>query len=123
METIDLRKRAARKFSLASRMFFMRDALEQATGETVSAYCATRFAAFSRVADLGCGIGGDTIALAKVTRVGAIDRDPPGVSTGDHQHRNRFLPPQNPPPRTERITPPRRRPTGNPYPGWAKTSD
>ncbi len=76
IETIDLRKRAARKFSFASRMFFTRDALEQATGEAVSAHCAARFAGFERMADLGCGIGGDTIALARISRVVAIDRDP-----------------------------------------------
>lgn len=76
VETVELRGRAARKFSLASHMFFSRDGLEQATGEGIAIHCAQRFAGCERVADLGCGIGGDMIALARVTRVVAVDRDP-----------------------------------------------
>lgn len=76
VETVALRARAATKFAQAERMFFSAEALEQATSEAVSAYCAARFAGQERVADLGCGLGGDTIALARVTRVLAIDRDP-----------------------------------------------
>jgi hypothetical protein len=76
LETARLRRRAAAKFALAGRMYFTREALEQASGEVVAARSAARFAGFGVVADLCCGIGGDTLALARVARVVAIDRDP-----------------------------------------------
>lgn len=76
VETVLLRRRAAAKFALAERMFFTAEALEQATSEIVSAHCAARFTGYGSVADLGCGIGGDTIALAHHVRVVAVERDP-----------------------------------------------
>ena len=79
LETALLRQRAARKFSRAAEMFFIRDGLEQATAEPVAAHRAARFAAGGArtVADLGCGIGGDALALAGAwASVVAIDRDP-----------------------------------------------
>ena len=75
-----LRVRATAKFSRADAMYFTPDALEQASGEIVGAWRARRFAeyGFSRLADLGCGIGGDTLALAGTpgASVVALDRDP-----------------------------------------------
>lgn len=75
-----LRERGAAKFSRAGAMFFTSDALEQASGEAIARYRARRFAAagYTRIADLGCGIGGDALALAGVpgTRVIGVDRDP-----------------------------------------------
>ena len=62
-----LRSRAARKFGpFASQMLFTPDGLEQATRLSVAARHASRYAAAGvrRVADLGCGIGGDAMALA-----------------------------------------------------------
>jgi predicted O-methyltransferase YrrM len=76
IETAMLRRRAKKKFAGAHEMFFTRDGLEQASGEIVAAHAARRFAGYDRVADIGCGIGGDTLALARVTRVVAVDRDP-----------------------------------------------
>ncbi len=79
LETTLLRQRAARKFSRAAAMVFTRDGLEQATAEPIAAHRAARFAAagVATVADLGCGIGGDTLALAGAgAGVIAIDRDP-----------------------------------------------
>jgi SAM-dependent methyltransferase len=76
VETVRLRQRATAKFALAERMFFTAEALEQATSESVAAHGATRFAPFDLVADLGCSIGGDAIALARRTRVLAVERDP-----------------------------------------------
>ena len=78
LEMALLRQRAARKFSRAAEMVFTRDGLEQATAEPVAAHRAARFAAagVGTVADLGCGIGGDALALAATGRaVLAIDRD------------------------------------------------
>ncbi len=75
-----LRVRAAVKFSRADSLFFTAEALEQASGEIVAAWRARRFglAGITRAADLGCGIGGDTLALAALpgARVVALDRDP-----------------------------------------------
>lgn len=62
-----LRQRAEKKFGpFASRMLFSRDGLEQASRLSVSAQRANRFleAGIETVADLGCGIGGDTMAMA-----------------------------------------------------------
>jgi SAM-dependent methyltransferase len=70
-----LRVRAVSKFSRADALFFTSEALEQASGEIVSGWRARRFAGFARVADLGCGVGGDTLALAAVSDVIALDRD------------------------------------------------
>lgn len=75
-----LRVRARAKFSRADAMYFTPDALAQASGEIVGAWRARRFAehGFSRLADLGCGAGGDTLALAGIpgVSVAALDRDP-----------------------------------------------
>jgi len=75
-----LRERAAAKFGpFADRMLFTRAGLEQATRMSVSAHHAGRFAAagITRVADLGCGIGGDALAFAAMgMRVRAVDADP-----------------------------------------------
>ena len=72
---VDGRRRGAAKFAIADRMWFDPVALEQSTGETVARHKAERFAG-ADVVDLCCGIGGDSISLAKVAnRVLAVDRD------------------------------------------------
>lgn len=76
LETVVLRQRASRKFSRASEMFFTREALEQATGEVIAAHRARRFAGCGRIVDLGCGIGGDSLAFAAVAPTVGVDRDP-----------------------------------------------
>lgn len=74
-----LRSRAEAKFGpFASQMLFTPDGLEQATRLTVSAHHAARYARAGarRVADLGCGIGGDALALAGLgLPVLAVERD------------------------------------------------
>lgn len=74
-----LRERATAKFGpFASQMLFTPDGLEQATRLAVSAHHAARYAkaGVSRVADLGCGIGGDAVALAGLDLpVLAVERD------------------------------------------------
>lgn len=74
-----LRARAEAKFGpFAQTMLFTADGLEQATRLEVAAHHAARYAAagVSRVADLGCGIGGDAIALAGLDLpVLALERD------------------------------------------------
>jgi SAM-dependent methyltransferase len=64
-----LRARAKRKFGVfADRMLFTQAGLEQATRLRVAALHAGRFASagLTRVVDLGCGIGGDAMALASL---------------------------------------------------------
>jgi len=62
-----LRAKAAEKFGdFAQGMLFTPEALEQATRLTVAAHHAQRYrrAGSQRVADLTCGIGGDSLAIA-----------------------------------------------------------
>ncbi len=74
-----LRARAASKFGeFASRMLFTEAGLEQATRLRVAALHAGRFAraGVGHVADLGCGIGGDALALAAIDlEVTAVEAD------------------------------------------------
>ena len=74
-----LRAKARAKFGeFASRMLFTESGLEQATRLQVAALHAGRFsrAGIHHVADLGCGIGGDALALAAVDlEVTAADAD------------------------------------------------
>jgi SAM-dependent methyltransferase len=75
-EIARLRLRAAAKFSAAETLYFTREALEQASGELIASYRARRYQAYATVADLCCGAGGDTLALARAADVTAVDRDP-----------------------------------------------
>ncbi|MBN2501080.1 MAG: methyltransferase domain-containing protein [Anaerolineales bacterium] len=70
-----LREEAGRKFPQARKMFFERSAFEQASSWEVAAYRAARYAGLDRVLDLGCSIGGDTLALAEVTPTIGVDYD------------------------------------------------
>lgn len=74
-----LRDRAVAKFGeFASRMLFTDAGLQQATRLGVAAHHAGRFrsAGLTRIADLGCGIGGDAMAIAALgLGVHAVDRD------------------------------------------------
>src|SRR5690554_427598 len=74
-----LRHRAQAKFGpFAERMLFTEAGLEQATRLSVAARHAERFraAGVTRVADLGCGIGADSLAMAALDlSVHAVERD------------------------------------------------
>jgi len=79
-----LRRAAVPKFGeLAARMYFTPDGLEQATRLSVATHRAARVRAFDArsVVDLGCGIGGDLVALATagLTTAG-VDLDPERVA-------------------------------------------
>lgn len=75
LETAILRLEAATKFPHARRMYFTRQALEQASSAEVSSYRAQRFQPFDLVADLGCSIGGDTLSLAARVETLGLDLD------------------------------------------------
>ncbi|MCA9957906.1 MAG: class I SAM-dependent methyltransferase, partial [Anaerolineales bacterium] len=101
LETVLLRQQAVVKFSRAAQMFFTRAALEQASSETVAVYRARRFAdaGVRHVADLGCGIGGDALALAAHGEVTGVDWDPVRVAMAQENvrvygHAERFHPMQ-----------------------------
>jgi THUMP domain-like len=74
-----LRARAATKFGgFANQLLFTEEGLEQATRLRVAAAHAGRFrdAGLGHVADLGCGIGADAIAMAALDiEVTAVERD------------------------------------------------
>ena len=73
-----LRRRAATKFPDADRLFLTAEALEQASAWEVAQQHAAwldRHAPPGMVLDLGCGIGGDLLALARRRRVIAYELD------------------------------------------------
>jgi len=80
----ELRRRAEAKFGPnAARMYFTPDGLEQATRLRVARHRAARLVAAdaATVIDLGCGIGGDLIAVAETgVTVAGIDLDPVRVA-------------------------------------------
>jgi len=57
-------------------MYFTRSALEQASSQPVSTYRTKRYKRFSKLLDLGCSVGGDTLALANLAPTTGIDLDP-----------------------------------------------
>jgi hypothetical protein len=84
MSQAELRRRGELKFGdLAARMYFTPDGLEQATRLAVAEHRAARLVAFGAgsAIDLGCGIGGDLIALARAGIITAgVDLDPERVA-------------------------------------------
>jgi predicted O-methyltransferase YrrM len=76
LEIAILRREAFRKFPQAGQLYFTREALEQASSWQVAAYRASRFQGYARLIDLGCSVGGDTLALAQAAPATGIDRDP-----------------------------------------------
>lgn len=85
-----LRARARGKFPQAERLFFQEDALEQATAWPVALLRAQRLHALAPpgpVLDLGCGIGGDLLALAQFRPVIAYESDPVRAALAAHNAR------------------------------------
>ncbi len=66
---------AAKKFEDAERLWCDREAAEQASHRFVSEHLAARFTDSRYVADLGCGMGADALAMARYARVLGVDRE------------------------------------------------
>lgn len=79
LEIAILRLKAVSKFGdLAAKLYFTREALEQSSSAPVAAWRAARYADTDTVLDLGCSVGGDTLALAARSSGGGtigVDRD------------------------------------------------
>lgn len=75
LTTAILRGEASSKFPKAEKMYFTREALEQATPWAVAVHRARRYAGAERIADLGCSIGGDALALAAAGPVVGVELD------------------------------------------------
>ncbi len=84
---VELRQRAETKLGdLAARLYVTPAALEQATRRRVAEHRAGRAAAFGArtLVDLGCGIGGDLVAAARVGLICAgVDVDPLRVAMAE----------------------------------------
>ena len=76
LEIAILRGEAQTKFPHAEKLYFTREALEQASSHEISTLRAARYRGFDPVADLGCSVGADTLALAAVAPTVGLDRDP-----------------------------------------------
>lgn len=78
IQMVDLRRRAAERFTRAAGMFFhSHDLLEQATSEPIARHKGCRFAGLETVTDLCCGAGGDALAIAEhAARVIGLDISP-----------------------------------------------
>jgi SAM-dependent methyltransferase len=75
LEVAILRREAADKFPFADRLYLTREAMQQASSYAVSTYRSQRLRPFARLVDLGCSIGGDTLALARLAPTLGIDLD------------------------------------------------
>jgi len=74
-----LRQKASAKFLQSDKLFYTPESLEQATAWPIAQHRAAWFdehASAGPILDLGCGIGGDTLALAQKRPVFAYEQDP-----------------------------------------------
>ncbi len=78
LSLLEGRERARRRgFPEADRLFVTPDALAQATSPLLAGFHASLLAPLGRVVDVACGLGFDTLALARAgLDVLAIERDP-----------------------------------------------
>ena len=75
LTTAILRGEAETKFPQADKLYFTREALEQATPWDVAVHRSKRYQGAERIYDLGCSIGGDALALAKSAPVVGVELD------------------------------------------------
>src|SRR5687767_1083258 len=65
LELVTEGARLARKLAVDERLLAVREAVEQASSGPVAAWHADQFPAGARVLEIGCGCGGDSLALAR----------------------------------------------------------
>lgn len=84
--TLELRAKGLKKFKRSLSMLFTRSGLEQASAEVISEYRTKRFtdSGISRIADLCCGIAGDSIAYSQRLEVTGVDLDPARLVLARH---------------------------------------
>ena len=75
LEIAILRCEATVKFPFADKLYLTRQAMEQASSFEISSYRSERFKQYKYIADLGCSVGGDTFALAKISHTIGVDID------------------------------------------------
>lgn len=75
LETAILREEGLGKLPPAGKMYFTREALEQATSWDVASYRSQRYLGCKTIIDLGCSIGGDTLHFASLAFVIGADYD------------------------------------------------
>ena len=97
--TLELRRKALRKFTRAEQMLFTRNALEQASAEDISRHRTSRLTKHNigSIADLGCAVGGDSIAFSADLKTIGVELDPARLRLAEHnievyQHRHNFTP-------------------------------
>lgn len=84
LQLASTRRRARRRWADADRLLFTRGGLEQASDPTVAAWRAARFAD-AHVVDLGCGLGGDLLALAaRAETARGVDLDASRTALAGH---------------------------------------
>ncbi len=77
LEIATLRREAIVKFPAhAHKLYFTRKALQQATPAAIAACRAQRYRECRQIVDLGCSVGGDTLAFANYAPTFGLDRDP-----------------------------------------------
>jgi SAM-dependent methyltransferase len=75
LEQAVLKQRAMAKHPEGGRLWWTAEALEQASSYDVARHRAIRYAGAPQVLDLGCSVGGDLLALAKVASATGVDLD------------------------------------------------
>ena len=75
LEVAIARGKATAKFPFAEKLFFTREALEQASSWEIAMHRAERYRPFEHLADLGCSAGSDSLALAETAPTIGIDLD------------------------------------------------
>lgn len=84
LDLVAARRRAVEKFADPERLLCDPQGVQQASSEAVAAWKAARFAGSRPIVDCCCGIGGDTMALARVGETLGIDRSDVRVWMAHH---------------------------------------